>query len=296
MQLQTMTQRMLDQALKGIESAQSMDSAAEKLQGLVTKATSGRQVKNLLSGVWLGHPAHPPMTDVPIGAFTSAAVLDLFSKDWSRRAADALIATGLVTIVPTAAAGANDWSDTQGGTRRIGMAHASANGLAGVLYGASLLQRRRGNRSAGLTLGFLGWLTLLVGGTLGGHLAYRRGIGVDENAFLPGLDDWQPTIAETDLPENEPQVVTAGSVDILLVRTGGVIRAVADRCSHLGGPLHNGNVHVSEGQISCPWHNSTFNLADGSVVRGPASAPQPCYETRLRDGTIEVRQTHARAG
>jgi nitrite reductase/ring-hydroxylating ferredoxin subunit len=56
---------------------------------------------------------------------------------------------------------------------------------------------------------------------------------------------------------------------------------------HAGGPLHEGK--VEDGRVTCPWHASTFNLADGSLVRGPATAPQPSYETRVQDGKIEVR-------
>ena len=41
--------------------------------------------------------------------------------------------------------------------------------------------------------------------------------------------------------------------------------------------------------MTCPWHASMFNLADGSLARGPATAPQPSYEARVRDNQIEVR-------
>ena len=65
------------------------------------------------------------------------------------------------------------------------------------------------------------------------------------------------------------------------------IYALANRCSHRGAPLHEGT--IEDRHVVCPWHFSRFDLQDGSITRGPAVAPQPCYETRVRDGKIEVR-------
>jgi nitrite reductase/ring-hydroxylating ferredoxin subunit len=42
--------------------------------------------------------------------------------------------------------------------------------------------------------------------------------------------------------------------------------------------------------IQCPWHRSRFALEDGRVLDGPAVHPQPCLETRVRNGRIEVRK------
>jgi len=77
--------------------------------------------------------------------------------------------------------------------------------------------------------------------------------------------------------------------DIMLYRANGAIYALANRCSHRGGPLHEGEIDGQE--VICPWHSSRFHLQDGSVTSGPATAPQPCYETRIHDGKIEVRST-----
>ena len=74
---------------------------------------------------------------------------------------------------------------------------------------------------------------------------------------------------------------------MLLARADGGLRALANTCTHAGGPLDEGE--LADGCVTCPWHGSTFRLDDGSVVRGPASTPQPTYETRVRDGWIEVR-------
>jgi nitrite reductase/ring-hydroxylating ferredoxin subunit len=51
--------------------------------------------------------------------------------------------------------------------------------------------------------------------------------------------------------------------------------------------LHEGDIDGLG--VTCPWHGSRFDLTDGSVRRGPATAPQPTYDARVRDGRIEIR-------
>jgi nitrite reductase/ring-hydroxylating ferredoxin subunit len=96
-------------------------------------------------------------------------------------------------------------------------------------------------------------------------------------------------LGETELGEGEHRRVAAGEATVLLVRDRGRVHALANTCSHAGGPLDEGR--FATGCVVCPWHGSTFRLVDGSIVRGPASTPQPSYETRARAGKIEVRST-----
>lgn len=274
-----------------IERANRLDLVAERLAGAVGEAVSDPQVKSLLSGTWLGHPVHPMLTDVPITSFSLAALLDLLPGRWSRRPADALIATGLVATVPTALTGLNDWSDTDGETRRVGLVHALANTVASFLYLWSLVKRLRRQRLRGRLLSLVGFGTLLTGGYLGGHLSYRRAVGVNRNALdAVGPSDWRPAIALTDLPAGELTRVEVEGTDLVVYRADGSVYALAGRCSHEGGPLHEGHVNPTQRLVSCPWDQSTFHLIDGSVVRGPATAPQPAFETRIRGGIVEVRR------
>ena len=97
-----------------------------------------------------------------------------------------------------------------------------------------------------------------------------------------------PAHPEAELAEGRPACALVDGVPVLLVREGGEIHALANRCTHRGGPLHEGE--VGEGRVTCPWHGSEFDLRTGSVERGPASSPQPAYEARTRDGAVEVRQ------
>ncbi len=249
-------------------------------------------VKDALAGTWLGHALHPFLTDFPIGSWTSATLLDLLGGDESAPAADRLVALGIAASLPTAATGLVDWADTtrsDAEVRRIGLVHAGANVAALVLFSASLAARRSGNRTRGKLLGLAGMGALTVGGHLGGHLSYAKGVGVDQTTFEVRPTDWRPAVAEAALGEGERRVVDVDGAAVLLVRDEGRIHALANRCCHRGGPLGDGE--VSEGSVTCPWHGSTFRLEDGSVLRGPAAYPQPVYEVRVEDGTIQVRAT-----
>ena len=265
-----------------------LDKPAKALAA-VTEATVRRQpLFDLLNGSWLGHPVHPLMITGPLGAWMSAALLDLLGGDGNERAADTLVAAGVVTAVPTAATGMAQWADTYGSARRIGAAHAMANTVALGLQGASWAARARGNRRLGLQLSWGALAAVSVGGYLGGHLSYSEGVGVDSTAFVDGPGKWTSTgLASDDVAEGSLQVAEAGGVRLLVTRASGQLRAYDDRCTHAGGPLHEGE--VVDGCIECPWHGSRFHLADGTVARTPATVPQPRYSVRVVDGVIEVR-------
>jgi nitrite reductase/ring-hydroxylating ferredoxin subunit/uncharacterized membrane protein len=272
---------LLDRVTSRLETAKELDAVADPLQKAVTSVPPGR-VKDLLSGTPSGHPVHPALVALPIGAFAGVAVLDAVDADpaTTRR----LLGFGILTVVPTAAAGLSDWGDTGGGERRVGVVHALCNVAATMLLAASWWRRRNGGGRVLSTaaLGLLG-----VSGWLGGHLAYARGTGVDVTAFEDEITDWTDAMADDDLRADAPAVARVGRNDVLLVRHGGQVLALADRCSHRGGPLHEGE--LVDGCVQCPWHGSRFVLDDGTIARGPASRPQPAYETRVVEGRVQVR-------
>lgn len=245
-------------------------------------------LKDALAGTWLGHPVHPLLTDVVVGAWTSAFVLDVIGGERSARAAGSLVGVGVMAAVPTAVTGAADWVDTWGATRRVGAVHAVGNALAATVYGASWLARRRGARGLGVALGMLG--AGIVSGTayLGGHLVYGKGVGVDAGVFDHPPSKWTAVVDESEVPATGGIEVRAGDTEVALFRDAGTIRAIAERCTHRGGPLHESD--VTDGQVECPWHGSVFDLRDGSLVRGPATAPQQSFETRVRSGKVELRR------
>jgi nitrite reductase/ring-hydroxylating ferredoxin subunit/uncharacterized membrane protein len=271
-----------------IEHFDRLDGVASAISKAVGKAVQPRPVRNTLSGTTLGHPLHPVLTDFPIGAWTMATVLDAVGGPASEPAADILVAVGIATAVPTAAAGLNDWSDTEGKSRRVGLVHAVANGTALCLFSSSAVARASGSRSVGKTLGLAGFGVLMFGGFLGGHLAFSNGINVNRTADRTGPRKWTPILSESELADGEHRKVDAGKVSVLLYRSGAGILALDSVCSHMGGPLEEGT--IADGCVTCPWHGSTFRLGDGHIVRGPATTPQPSYEARVNDGQVEVRR------
>jgi nitrite reductase/ring-hydroxylating ferredoxin subunit/uncharacterized membrane protein len=276
-----------------IEELQQLDGAGEALKSLVDRYVHPRtEVKDLLSGTWLGHPLHPVLTDVVLGAWTSSFLLDLIPGRRTRKASNRLVDIGILAAAPTALAGLSDWADTWGRTRRVGLVHASANVVALYLYVRSSVARKRGRRLRGRWLSIAGFGVVTTSAYLGGHLSFGKGIGVDQTAFDEGPTDWQAAIADADLPEGAPTPVTVGGVEVLLVRRGATIHAISDRCNHRGCSLHEGDFS-HEPVVVCPCHGSTFSLEDGALLHGPATAPQPAYLTRVRDGQVEVRLAHA---
>ncbi len=143
-------------------------------------------------------------------------------------------------------------------------------------------------------LGLVGAGALGVGGHLGGHLSYQKGVGVDQTIFEEPPTDWTPAAADGDVVEGQAYRAEVGGVAVLLSRHQGRICAISDRCTHRGGPLSDGE--IEGGCVTCPWHQSVFRLVDGSVERGPATAPQPAYDVRVRDGSIEVKLVSSARG
>lgn len=274
--------------IRKIELSHILDAFAQSLGGLISTVLQPGKAKDLISGTWMGHPVHPMLTDIPIGAWTSALILDLLGGSAAAKGADTLIGVGVLGAVPTAITGLSELADL--GTeaeRAVAAAHAIGNAVAVGLFAASYVARKAGSRAVGVGLSSAASGIMMAAAFLGGHLSFRRGIGVDHTAFEYPVEEWTPVLAEGELAEGEAKLVSAGGNDVMLYRADGSLCALANRCTHAGGPLHEGA--VGAGRVTCPWHASMFNLADGSLVRGPATAPQPSYDTRVHDGRIEVR-------
>lgn len=272
-----------------LANVEQLDRAARPLATVARKLGPGK-VKDALSGTWLGHALHPVLSDLPIGTWTSATFLDVLGGEESAPAAERLIGAGILASLPTAVTGATEWADTErsdASVRRLGVVHATANVVALTFFAGSFLARKRGNRGRGKALSLAGLGALTVGGHLGGHLSYAKGVGVDQTTFEERPTDWRPALADAALAEGERRLVDVDGAGVVVGRDGGVLFALANRCCHRGGPLHRGT--LANGEITCPWHGSTFRVGDGSVVRGPAAYPQPVYDVRVEDGTIEVR-------
>lgn len=280
--------------VKAIADSTVLDRVADPVQPAVRQAfratrDPGRTIKNFLSGTWIGHPLHPILKDIPIGAWTMAAIfdaLDSFEADESlQRASDIAVATGIFGALASALTGLADWSDTKGRARRVGTLHAVLNVSATVFYAASIAVRR--HRAARTRLAVCGYGIMLLGAYLGGHLVFAEQIGVNHAAEPELPSDFSPVMRDIDLPENQPRRAEYHGLPVVLVRRNSRIYALYERCAHMSGPLSEGTL---EGDgIRCPWHGSCFSLEDGGVLEGPATNRQPSFETRVTDGQILLR-------
>jgi uncharacterized membrane protein len=267
----------LEPIVRAVENAGFLDSVAKPAGRTVRKLLSGGTFKDALSGTWLGHAVHPMLTDVVIGSFTSATLLDLLGGEELGAASERLIAVGIAAYGPTALTGANDWADAEpadDAVRRAGLVHAGSNAMALGLYTASLVARRRGARRRGVLLAGIGWSVLGVGGYLGGHLTLSRGIGPDQTVFDPGSTDWIPAADAAQLAPGRLTRVVVGDTPVLLVKDDDLIYAIHDRCSHRGCSLSDGELEGEEIVCACHGSGSTGATARSRAGRRQLRSPR----------------------
>ncbi|MCW2525547.1 MAG: hypothetical protein JWM76_407 [Pseudonocardiales bacterium] len=277
--------KILEAVTDRIERGTSLDAVAKSLAGVVDRILPNGRFRDLASGTLAGHPAHPAIVAIPIGAWTAASYLDLIGEPTAARH---LVGLGTAAAIPAALTGANDWLTTTDGEQRVGLVHALLNYTAIGLYGASWLVRRRDHDRVGAGLALAGAGVAGSAGWLGGHLSYAMGVGVDTTAFQRYPSEWTDAAADAEVVEGRALSIEIDGVPLLLTRLDGQVHALADRCTHRGGPLHEGP--IEDGCITCPWHDSVFSLADGSVVRGPATRPQPTLLVRRVGAQLQVKR------
>lgn len=253
-----------------------------------------RPVKDLLNGTWLGHPLHPASTDLPIGAFLVALILDLVGQGQA-----ALVATivGQVTFLLSMLSGFADYSDTDGRARVRATIHGTIMVLGGALTALSIILRDGGAAGgpAPTILLVAGLGVILLGAYVGGDVVFALGNMVSRHAFRgPGTKwvrlDTGDVSDLAALPEATPTKMRAGINDLVLIRLGSTVHALHAVCAHAGGPLDKGTV-TPDGCLECPWHGARYRLADGHLRRGPSVYDQPAYEIRPAEGGgYEVRR------
>jgi nitrite reductase/ring-hydroxylating ferredoxin subunit/uncharacterized membrane protein len=278
--------------LDGLERATALDRPIAVISKKVRRRLGPGKLRDILHGVPMGHPLHPALAVTTFGCLLSASVVDMTKT--GPRAARTLILAGLASAVPTVAAGLTDWSTLHREQQRVGFVHAMTNATAALCYAGSLLLRMTGRERAGRTLGYAGLAAASAGAHLGSHMSYRQAAGANHAESVGHLVPlgWHDLCSLKDLPNGRPVRRRLGYIDLFVLRMGDDVSVLADNCSHLAGPLHQGRVAMEEGEacIVCPWHGSAFRISDGRVMHGPATSRQPAFQTRLRqDGVIQVR-------
>jgi len=283
-----------------IDRQRWLDPLADVLQKVTTavyRGRLGRSVKSLFNGTWLGHPLHPVLTDIPLGAWTLAIIFDLIylfgqRSPMARSGAEILIAVGIVAALGAAVTGYTDWGDTVDRERRIGLSHGLLNLIATLLYVISLVLRLTSpGQGIGIVLSWIGYALLITAAYLGGELVFNIGTGVNHHAWQPPPTDWTPAMRASDLVDGKPEMAECNGTPVYLLKRGNVINAISNTCSHAGGPLHEGT--IEDNIVVCPWHASRFDLRTGAVRGGPATVSQVRYDARITEGRVEVRRSPA---
>lgn len=276
-----------------------LDQLGSTIQGAAERAfeasTATLRARDFLNGTWLGHPLHAALTDLPVGLWTGALVLDTASLTGSvtpsraalRRAADWCVGLGLATAVSAALAGLADYSEIEDPQRRDATAHLLINILGTSAFATSFVLRRSNRWSAAMPFSFLGYGLILLGADIGGHLVYNLGTLVSREAWQDPPRDLTPVLASEDLSDGQMRCVEANGMPILLSRIGGVAAAIGNTCTHWGCSLAEGRIEGNT--VKCPCHGSVFDLRSGHVVEGPASEPVMSFEVHEANGHIAVK-------
>ncbi len=166
-----------------LEDTTALDAAVHALEPLVDAAFATGTRGEVLRGEWLGHAVHPILTDVVLGTWASATILDLVGGRDSRGAAQRLLGVSLLAVGPTAWTGWAEWASATDRDKRVGLVHAATNAVAIGIFASSWLARRRGEHGVGVRRSLTGAAVASVGGYLGGHLAAARKVGTHDPAY-----------------------------------------------------------------------------------------------------------------
>ena len=258
----------------------------------------GKLLQDLLNGTLLGHSLHAVLVDVVVGGATAALLLDVlrvvFNVEGMEVAATWVLGLAYLAAIGAILTGLTDYKDTapDSAERDVASIHGLINIVATALIGISFFQRLGSAHDVAFWLLLIGYLVLSVGAYIGGHVVFKYGYMVNHNAFSRGkrAKEFTPVMALADLPDGAPTKATFGPTAVLLVRRGDIVHALKETCSHAGGPLSEGD--LKDDTITCPWHFSTFRIANGTVVHGPATSRQVSYRARLNNGQVELQGPH----
>ncbi len=259
------------------------------------------RLKTLLHGTRpLGHPLHPAITDATVGGYTAMVFLDvvylLTREPGVARAADLVLVASFITSLAAIVTGLTDWNDTYAEERRSGMLHGLINLTATIGFLISLWLRvgaPEPSREIAIAVGIVSWLVLSIAAYLGGEMVFGYGTQVNRHAWSEVGAKWQKLDVAANRLEDRAPVVgkTKSGVDILVTKLDGDLYAIANVCTHAGGPLNEGTfVGQDRCEIQCPWHGSRFCVKDGAAKAGPATFGEPSFETRVdENGFVEIR-------
>lgn len=279
-----------------------MEGWGDAIQGWVGTIYSGlgapgRTLKDLMHGTRvLGHPLHPAITDVPIGAWTVGVIADYaahFTRRMPTQAGDIALTVGVACGLLAVVTGYTDFHATFAMERRAALLHGLTNTVVLVLMTLSLALRwwaGNGAHPAAVALATAGWVLVIFGGYVGGHVVFGSATMVNRTAFIDGFEGAATVGQSTDFPEGVMRRTDAAGMAVLMVRRGGRLYGMSAVCTHAGGPLDEGTLDGTV--VTCPWHQSKFDIRTGRVCHGPATFAEPTLRVIEVDGTVTVELPH----
>jgi nitrite reductase/ring-hydroxylating ferredoxin subunit len=102
------------------------------------------------------------------------------------------------------------------------------------------------------------------------------------------MANWQATVNENELQDENPTPVTIEGQSIVLCKVNGEIAAFANTCPHAGLPLDGGHVS-SDGVITCPFHGYTYHVCTGKNTTFETDPQLKTFPTRISQGIVEVQ-------
>lgn len=159
-----------------VEGRRSLDGAAAALSPLAHQVRGTGVWRRLVTGEAIGHAVHPFLTDLPIGFWASASLLDLIGGPGAETAARRLVGAGLASAPAAALTGLAEYDPLGTRPRRVAAVHAALNVASLALYATSWAVRPR-RRRAGVALGLVGLSVSGLSAYLGGHLAIGEKVG-----------------------------------------------------------------------------------------------------------------------
>lgn len=273
-----------------------LEKPADLLQKLVggfyrVLGGPGRTLKSFANGTLiLGHPAHPAISDVPVGAWLTGVILELVHLAGGGVPESAGVIAIIIGIIGAAIAvltGLTDYADTYGHERRTATLHGLGMVLALVLFIVANVLGAGGHERSGFAFAVAGLVVVGLSAYVGGHVVFGIGTAVNRNAWLAEPGDYVEVGKSGDFAEGTMKKVSAGGADVLLTRVEGRLCAISNVCGHAGGPLDEGSL---DGRIvTCPWHGSRFDVCTGKAKTGPATFAQPEFDVREENGAVAVK-------
>lgn len=92
----------------------------------------------------------------------------------------------------------------------------------------------------------------------------------------------------TDFPVGSLKKVSVGSEEVLVANVGGTLHAITSKCTHRGGPLHEGE--LSGNVVTCPWHGGQFDVTTGKVVGPPPMKDESSFDVRVEGTDVLLKK------